>query len=105
MPRFSALCRLSQGKPTFESSPLVEGFSIPHAPQKDKSLLLRPHRRSRTVGVAPKIRWSPPRVELDLPAVAKPYSLLFTMLSFTTESTEHTDILSVLSVFSVVIMP
>ena len=49
--------------------------------------------------------WSSPRVELDLPAVAKPYSLLFTTLSFTTEGTENTEFFSVLSVVSVVIMP
>jgi hypothetical protein len=49
--------------------------------------------------------WSSPRVELDLPAVAKPYSLSFTTLSFTTEGTENTEGFSVLSVLFVVIMP
>jgi hypothetical protein len=48
--------------------------------------------------------WSSPRVELDLPAVAKPYRLSFTILSFTTESTENTEFISVLSMFFVVIM-
>jgi len=40
-----------------------------------------------------------------MPAVAKPYSLSFTTLSFTIEGTENTEFFSVLSVFSVVIMP
>jgi hypothetical protein len=48
---------------------------------------------------------SSPRVEFDLPGVAKFYSLLFTALSFTTESTEYTEFFFVLSVFSVVIIP
>jgi hypothetical protein len=54
--------------------------------------------------------WSSPRVEPDLPGVAKPYSLSFTTLSFTTlsfttEGTENTEFFSVLSVFFVVNIP
>jgi hypothetical protein len=49
--------------------------------------------------------WSSPRVELDLPNVAKSYSLSFSTLQFTTVEAKNTDFFSVLSVFPVVTTP